>query len=93
MIIDFHTHTFPDKIAAKTIEKLSSVSNITPFADGTVKGLSEIMEKSQVDLSVILPVATKPEQFKTINETAQMINQEYAGRLRSVGGIHPDSPD
>lgn len=93
MIIDFHTHTFPDKIAAKTIEKLSSVSNITPFADGTVRGLSEVMKKSDVDLSVVLPVATKPEQFKTINETAQMINREYAGRLISFGGIHPDSPD
>lgn len=93
MIIDFHTHTFPDKIAAKTIEKLSSVSNITPFSDGTVRGLSETMEKSGVDLSIVLPVATKPEQFKTINETAQIVNKEYAGRLISFGGIHPDSPD
>ncbi len=93
MIIDFHTHTFPDKIAAKTIGKLSSVANITPFSDGTVRGLSEVMEKSGVDLSVILPVATKPEQFKTINETAKLVNKEYAGKLISFGGIHPDSPD
>lgn len=93
MIIDFHTHTFPDKIAAKTIEKLSSVSNITPFSDGTIKGLSEVMEKSGVDLSVVLPVATKPEQFKTINETAQAVNTEYEGKIVSFGGIHPDSLD
>lgn len=93
MIMDFHTHTFPDKIAAKTIEKLSSVSNITPFADGTVKGLSVMMGKSGVDLSVVLPVATKPEQFKTINETAQAVNREYDGKIISFGGIHPDSLD
>lgn len=93
MIIDFHTHTFPDKIAAKTIEKLSSVSNIIPFTDGTVRGLSEVMEKSGVDLSVVLPVATKPEQFKNINETAQAVNREYDGKIISFGGIHPDSLD
>ncbi len=93
MVIDFHTHTFPDKIAAKTIEKLSSVSNITPFSDGTVKGLCEVMGKSGVDLSVVLPVTTRPEQFKTINETARAVNIEYGRKIISFGGIHPASSD
>lgn len=93
MIIDFHTHIFPDKIAEKAIGKLSSVSNITPFSDGTVRGLSEMMGKSGVDLSVVLPVATKPEQFKSINENALAVNREYDGKIISFGGIHPDSLD
>ena len=36
MIIDFHTHTFPDSIAEKTIEYLSKTGGITPHRDGTV---------------------------------------------------------
>jgi len=32
MIIDFHAHTFPDSIAAKTIEKLETVGHIKAFS-------------------------------------------------------------
>ena len=28
MIFDIHTHTFPDKIAAPTIEKLQSIEGV-----------------------------------------------------------------
>ena len=41
MIIDMHTHSFPDKIAAGTIRKLSSLSHTVPFTDGTESGLQE----------------------------------------------------
>lgn len=93
MVIDFHVHTFPEKIAARTLEKLSSVSGVTPSTDGTVCGLLEEMERSSVDLSVILPVVTRPEQFRTINDTAAAINKNYAGKIYSFGGIHPDTQD
>lgn len=36
MIIDFHTHMFPDKIAARTIDFLSKTGgDMNPFTDGT----------------------------------------------------------
>lgn len=36
MLIDFHTHCFPDKIAPKAIEKLSFTSSgLTHYTDGT----------------------------------------------------------
>ena len=38
MIIDFHTHIFPDKIAAGTIKNLESKAGLTASTDGTVKG-------------------------------------------------------
>lgn len=93
MIIDFHTHIFPDKIAAKSIEALSKVSGVTAATDGTLNGLLASMDKSGVDLSVILPVVTKPSQFETINTFAKSVNEQYAGRLLSFGGIHPDCED
>lgn len=93
MIIDFHTHIFPDKIAAKTIAALSSAANIDAAADGTIHGLLESMNRADIDLSVIQPVVTKPEQFESVNRFAQDINENYKGRLLSFGGIHPDCDD
>lgn len=93
MIIDFHTHIFPDKIAPKSIEALSKVSGVTAATDGTLNGLLASMERSGVDLSVILPVVTKPSQFETVNIFAKSVNEQYAGKLLSFGGIHPDCED
>lgn len=88
MIIDFHTHAFPDKIAERTIQILSSASNDIPYADGTVNGLIELMNKGKVDLSVCLPVMTKPSQFESLNRFAIEVNEQKRGIL-SFGGIHP----
>ncbi len=93
MIIDFHTHIFPDKIAEKTIAALSEVAGVTAATDGTLKGLLTSMDKSGVDLSVIMPVVTKPSQFESVNTFAAKVNEQYAGKLISFGGIHPDSED
>lgn len=93
MIIDFHTHIFPDKIAARSIEALSKVSGVTAATDGTLDGLLASMDKSGVDLSVIMPVVTKPAQFESVNIFAAKVNEQYAGKLISFGGIHPDSAD
>ena len=90
MIIDFHTHIFPDKIAGKTIESLGTLAGIQAAADGTLNGLLNSMEKSKVDISVIMPVCTKPEQFDSINVFAKKVNETYKGKLLSFGGIHPD---
>lgn len=93
MIIDFHTHIFPDKIAEKTIEVLAKRCGIPAQTNGTVAGLLNSMQRTGVDFSVILPVVTKPSQFKSINHFAKYINDNYAEKLLSFGGIHPDSED
>ncbi|MBQ9008198.1 MAG: amidohydrolase family protein [Clostridia bacterium] len=90
MIIDCHTHTFPDRIADSVLRKLSRNSGIVPYLDGTNTGLLRSMEKSGVDLSVILPVATSPEQVIKVNDASQRLNEQYAGRLLSFACIHPD---
>ena len=51
MLIDFHTHCFPDKIAVKAIEKLSDVSGgLKPYTDGTSEGLKKSMQQGNVDI-------------------------------------------
>ena len=95
MIIDIHTHTFPDKIAQQTISYLSKAGHVTAYTDGTRSGLLEGMDKGEVkiDLSVILPVATKAEQVPKINSYAAMENENEGKRLFSFGCMHPDFPD
>ena len=93
MVIDFHTHVFPDKIASKTIEALERAASVAKaHTDGTLKGLLESMRLSGIDRSVILPVATRKGQFDTINRFALEINEKYPNLL-SFGGIHPDDDD
>ncbi len=93
MIIDFHTHIFPDALAAKTIPFLAQRSGIPAATDGTLNGLLHSMEQSGVDRSVILPVVTKPSQFDSINAYAKSINDQSNGKVLSFGGIHPDCDD
>ena len=90
MLIDFHTHIFPEAIAPKTIPFLEKRSGITAATDGTLNGLLHSMEQSGVDLSVIMPVATKPSQFESVNLFAKTVNETYPGKVLSFGGIHPD---
>ncbi len=92
MIIDFHTHQFPDKIAAKTIEMLAAKSGTVPLTNGTASDLSRVLRDSGVDLGVVLPVVTRPAQFDTVNECAAALAAQYPNLL-SFGGIHPDDED
>lgn len=94
MIIDFHTHTYPDKIAAKTVEKLKSAAGVPAHSDGTASGLSASTVKAGIDYALVLPIATDPHQVTTINEVAYETNQSAdRNRLLSFGAIHPDTPD
>ncbi len=88
MIIDFHTHVFPDKIARKTIDFLAQKSNNVPDFDGTVEGLKTQMETAGVTLAVSLPVVTNPTQFDSILSFAEHVNQTEENII-SFAGIHP----
>lgn len=92
MIIDFHTHVYPDKIAERTIRALGKIADVKPYTDGTVEGLLNSMKEAGVDKSVILPVNTRAGQFETITAFAKHINDTY-DNLISFGGIHPDDED
>ncbi len=90
-IIDFHTHTFPEKIAERTIEGLSHKSRTMPFSDGTEAGLIEKMKKAGIERSVVLPVATTSKQVEKVNDASARLNEERAvDGLYSFGCMHPD---
>lgn len=96
MIIDFHSHVFPDKIASRTILALANSSNNTPYTDGTVDGLIKAMERSNTDICIALPVLTKASQFDSITNFAIELNERFKSEKRKIisfGGIHPDCDD
>lgn len=91
MIIDFHTHCFPEKIARKTIDKLSFVSGgLIPQTDGTKESLLFLMSKDGVDKSVALSIATNANQQTKVNDYAISLKSE---KLIPFGSVFPFSDD
>lgn len=90
MIIDIHTHCFPDELAPRAIPLLAQKAGIPAYTDGTIKALKRSMRDSGVDISVLQPVATKPSQTATINRWAAGVQDQ---NIITFGTIHPDYPD
>lgn len=88
MIIDVHTHYFPDKLAARAIAKLESMSGLKAATDGTLDGLEASMCEAGIGLSLLLPIAQKPEQTVVVNDCA--IENDKKPGFRSFGSVHPD---
>ena len=92
MIIDFHTHIFPDSLAPRAIDKLSKSADIISYTDGTFRGLQDSMKQSGITYSVLLPVVTKPSQQEDVNRIAIQTNDSgFQTGIFSFGGIHPEN--
>lgn len=92
MIIDFHTHVFPDALASKAMSELtSSIDNVyVPVSNGTVSGLLTRMDEWNIDISVVQPVITRQSQFRKINKWVASI---VSDKLICFGGIFPHTDD
>ena len=90
MLIDFHTHAFPEVISKKAIDKLAYLSGgLAPQTVGTVSSLKQEMKKDGVDISVVLSIATNPNQQINVNNFAKKINDEK--HIFAFGSVHPDA--
>ncbi len=92
MLIDFHTHAFPEKIASRAMRKLSHEGGgLLPQTNGTLASLKEEMAKDGVDISVVHSIATNPRQQASVNTYAMEMNRDPA--IVAFGSVHPDAPD
>ncbi len=91
MIIDAHTHSFPEGIAVKAIPKMEAMAKSRAYTGGTNSALLESMEKAGIDVSVLLPVATNARQVEKLNDIAIKNNEGFTGKgLFSLGAMHPE---
>ena len=87
---DFHVHAFTDELAGRALSGLSETSGIAPATDGTIAGLRRKLAENGIDRALLLPVATKPSQQKTINDWAASV---MGDGLFCCGTVHPDAGD
>lgn len=92
MLIDFHTHAFPGRIAGRALGKLSfEGGGLMPQTDGTLASLKTEMAKDGVDISVVHSIATSPKQQANVNNYAMEMDKDPA--IVAFGSVHPDAPD
>jgi uncharacterized protein len=90
MIIDVHTHAFPESLAARAMEVLSKpiADSIQPVRDGTLQTLIASMDESGIDCAFLASIATRPEQAPAILSWSQSIDST---RIVPLGSVHPRS--
>ena len=90
MLIDFHTHAFPGRIAAGVVEKLAiGAGGLRPSTDGTVGDLVKRLKELDA-MGVLLSVATKPSQQRTIND---WMASQRGDRIIPFGSVFPLADD
>ncbi len=92
MLIDLHVHAFADKLVKRAMDGLLShyEESKKPHTDGSVAGLLSAMERDGVDISVVAPIATKPEQTVALCRWAEEICSDC---IVCIGSINPHSDD
>lgn len=88
--IDFHTHIFPDKIAEKALAGLRQTHGAEPQGAATVDGLMAAMDRVGVERAVVCPVATRPDQVRSINRWVTDLDR---ARFIPFGAMHPGLPN
>lgn len=91
MIIDFHTHHFPDRIAEnamKVLTESAKCENIQPHTKATLADNLSYMDRVGVDKMVTLNIAVVKKQERSIND---YVIANTNNRIIPFGSVHPDS--
>jgi predicted TIM-barrel fold metal-dependent hydrolase len=94
MIIDSHTHIYPDHVAGKAVRTIIDNTKgwVNAYTDGTFDSLLASMDRAGVDISLVLTIATTPGQGCGILKwLKQMIDS--SPRLVYFGSVHPYDPN
>jgi predicted TIM-barrel fold metal-dependent hydrolase len=86
LVIDFHTHCFPDELAMRAVPILAEKARIPAIVNGTVSDLERSMKANGITCSVLLNIATKPSQTEKVNSWAAQVQKD---NIISFGSIHP----
>ncbi len=94
-IIDIHAHVFPDAIAQKATESVSSFYKLIRFPDraGTVDELLRAQTEAGISITCIHSVAVTPHTIPSINRFISMSAQAHPDRLCGFAAVHPEAAD
>ena len=87
MILDFHSHTFPDAISKKIVAQLASSSRSRYYTDASRPALFASMKEAGIDYALNLPVFTRPDQVVKINRDL-LKDQEAMLEAYEQAGLH-----
>lgn len=90
MIIDFHAHVFPTKIAEKASNGIEKFYNIKVPNDGTLDRLIKLSDEAGVSKMVVHSPATTPHQVESINNFIIECKKKYPDRIIGFMTLHPD---
>jgi predicted TIM-barrel fold metal-dependent hydrolase len=88
-IIDFHTHIYPEKIAAKAVASIGEFYHIAMQQDGTVESLLESGRRGGIGHFVVFSAAAVPGQVQSINKYIASTCREHP-EFTGFGTLHPD---
>ncbi|MDR2210801.1 MAG: amidohydrolase family protein [Spirochaetaceae bacterium] len=83
MIIDFHSHIYPEKIAAKAVASTEAFYTIPAQGRGTPEDLTRAGRRAGIDRFVVFSAAAVPAQVQSINS---YIASVCANREPGAGG-------
>ena len=96
MIIDTHTHVYPEAVAAKATENLGHFYDFTVDGKGTLADLTEKEKRAGIGGFFLLGVATTPHQVTKVNDAiaAAVTKAKEEGFFAvGFGGMHQNYPD
>jgi predicted TIM-barrel fold metal-dependent hydrolase len=88
-IIDFHTHIYPEKIAAKAVASIGDFYGIPMQQAGTVNALLESGQKGGIGRFVVFSAAEFPAQVQAINDYIAGVCREHP-QFTGFGSLHKD---
>ena len=90
MVIDFHAHVYPEKIAVKAAQSIGQFYGVEMCHPGSVPALLDSMDKGGIDRALIHSVALSPARVVTINDFISGQAQLHPDRLTGYATLHPD---
>ncbi len=86
MIVDFHAHIYPEKVAAKILPAAKKKLKVAVPGNGSPDDLRSRMKRSGIDYSVLLALAKGREDVSSLNQWALSVS---GNGLIAFGAIHP----
>jgi predicted TIM-barrel fold metal-dependent hydrolase len=93
LIIDFHTHIYPEWVAAKILPAAKRKLKVAVPGTGAPQDLLRMMQVAKVTGSVLLPLAKGREDVSSLNDWILSVSGGKSEELTAFGAVHPFMPN